>query len=108
MSNIEQCAKQLAEQLNDIKFTDIDTRPLRKSDIVKLTNKQIVRIRHNKGFVISIRKKYVIELFCNIPTLIYSVDKYMVADDLLGVHPVEFNKDDMVEYVKHIFLMSHQ
>lgn len=99
MYNIEDYAKQIAEQLNNARFVNIENRPLSKEDISNLTNNQIIKIKHKKGFDISIRKKYVIEYVLNIPTLMYSLDKYMVADDLLGVHPLEYELKDTVQYV---------
>lgn len=99
MSVTEEYAQQLANQISDVEFIDLDTRPLLKSDIKNITNKQVISVRHNKGFDIQIRRQYIIERVCNIPTLMYSTDMFIVADDLMGKHPVEFNVDDMIVYV---------
>jgi predicted RNA-binding protein with EMAP domain len=99
MNEVEKYAKQIADQINNVKYIYIDNRQLEERDINKLTKKQVVKIRHKKGFDVSIRKHYIIEAFLNIPTLLYSNDKYMIADDLMGVHPVDFNVEDTVVYV---------
>lgn len=99
MSIVDDYKKRISDQLNDIEIIEIDNRPLRKSDVSKLTDKQVIEVEHKKGFLIRVRKKYIIENFLNIPTVMYLTDKYRVEDELLGEHPVEFNAEDTAEYV---------
>ena len=99
MNTKNEYIKNIAEKLNDIEYITINDRLLKESDIKKISNKQIIQIEHKKGFLIQIRKQYIIDMFLNIPTLLYSTDQYIVCDELLGKHGVEYNAKDMAEYV---------
>jgi hypothetical protein len=96
---LEKYLKSIADELNKTTYIDIEYRPVTIKDIQKLKNNKILNVPHPKGFNIQVRKEYIVESILNIPTLLYSEDEYMVADELFGVHPVSFNAEDTVEFV---------
>ena len=96
---LEKYLKPIADKLNKTTFINIECRPVTINDINKLKNNKILNIPHPKGFNIQVRKEYIIESILNIPMLLYSVDEYMIKDELFGVHPVTFNAEDTVEFV---------
>jgi hypothetical protein len=99
MNTLDDYMKDIAKKLEDVQYVYIDCRPIRESDLLKLSNNQILRINHPKGFLIEVRKSYIIDSFLNIPTLMYSYNQYIICDEWLGRHGVEYNAKDMAEYV---------
>lgn len=97
----DQYIREIADKLNKAKFVNIkESRPITIKDIEQLRNDKILTIPHSlRTFNIEVRKKYIVDYVLNIPTLLYSEDNYMVADNLMGVHPVSFNAEDTVEFV---------
>jgi thiol-disulfide isomerase/thioredoxin len=89
----------IAKELNNANIIEVDVSKLTANKIHKIKNNEIIRIKHPKGFNVEIRKEYKIDYFLGIPTLLYSVDKYSVCDELLGQHPISMDYKDVFEYV---------
>ena len=91
--------KHMKRLTDDIEYIVIPDGPLKRKDIAKLSNSQIACVKHSKGFFIHIRKSFMVEAVLNIPVVFYSYDKFIVSDQLMGRHGVEYNAGDMAEYV---------
>jgi hypothetical protein len=95
----EEQIKKIAEQLKKAEYLCLDRVPLQAKDIEGLTNNQVLSVEHKKGFKIDIRKEFRVELMLGIPTLMYATDKFIVADEIMGQHGVNYNAEDMAEYI---------
>jgi hypothetical protein len=99
-SEQEKYVKEIAEKINDSTVIEIQDREITEDDIKNLGDYEYILTTHKKGFNISARKKYTIELFLGIPTLMFSVlDEYIVADELFGQHGLVWTAEECAEYI---------
>lgn len=99
--NQENLVKQIADKLNCARHIDIETRIITEDDITRLNNDEILRVQHEKGFNIMVRKEYKVDMLRDNPTLLYGIN-YIVADEIMGKHDVVFNAKDMADYINNL------
>ena len=99
MNSTEESVRVITNKLNMAIFKEIKQRPITVKDIERLGNSKILKMKHKRDFSIQVRKEYLVDYILGIPTLSYSINKYIVADDLMGQHPFILDKYEMVEYI---------
>ena len=96
MKTQEDYMKEIAEKINNAKRYYIENPTL--EDIKNLKEFDYI-ITPTNYFDVKINKKYDIELFFGIPTVMWS-DRYEIGDTCMGMIPEEFTAEDVYEEMR--------
>jgi hypothetical protein len=106
MDDFEKRVKEIAEELNATEFINKGLSPITLEDINKINKTTAVRASMDNGIDIIVKLQHKVDLVLGIPTLFFS-DKYVIADIVLGEHPLEFsNKEEVLAYANS--LLGHE
>lgn len=92
----EDYIKEIAEEINKGKCLEIEN-PTRE-DILNLKKFDYI-VTEGEYFPVIIRRKYVVDTFLNIPTVMWS-DGYEIGDTVMGMIPAEYSVDEVLEELK--------
>lgn len=96
MKTKEDYIKEIAEQINKAKRFEIENPTL--EDIQRLKEFEII-ITGAKYFPVIIRKRFYIESFLGIPTVMW-YDGYEIGDTVMGMIPYTFTAEEIIEEIK--------
>lgn len=85
--------KEIAEKINNGKRYEIDNPTIR--DIKKLKDFDYI-VSNGAYFPVTIRKRYYIEPFFGIPTVMW-YNGYEIGDDVMGMIPETYTAEDVLE-----------